>query len=105
MLLPHAKALVVRNKYQETRLGQMASHSQDILISSTLLRVRLTIQGGLAILDLCSLVSTTQSQFSPNSQFTVPVLVPVVPADTDEYHQKRLNLNRRAADYSYRRNQ
>ena len=98
----HAKALVVLNKYQETRLDQMASHSQDILISLTLLRVHLTTQGGLAILDLYSLVSIRQSQFSPNSQFTVQVPALVL-ADTAEYRQITPYLNRRPADCSYRR--
>jgi len=104
MLRLHTKTPVVRNKYQETRLGQMAFPSQDILISSTSLRARLTTQGGLAILDLCSLVSTRQSQLSPNSRFKVPVPA-LVPADTDEYRQITPYRNRLPEDYSYRRNQ
>jgi len=105
MFWPHTKTLVVLNKYQKTRLDQMAFPSQNTSTCSTSLRVRLTAQGGLAILDLCSFVSTTQSQLLPNSQFMVPVLALVLPADTTEYRRITPYLNRRPADCSYRRNQ
>jgi len=100
MFWPHTKTLVVLNKYQKTRLDQMVFPSQNTLTSSTSLRVRLTAQSGLAILDLCSLLSTKQSRLTPNSQFTVQV-----PVDTAEYRQITPYLNRRPADCSYRRSQ